>query len=157
MKLYPLLLLVVFIVCITACSKTNNVNRPQTQQAPVKFDSILQCHQQTNTDSISIRNALISKWQWQYIDCYWKPETANGDDFKNLTIEFKQNDTVEVTSSDQTIQKSHWLLSRTNDGYFRLITTPLVIQLPGKVLRCGSWVIFYDSYVDGCNNYFKKQ
>ncbi|MBS1511608.1 MAG: hypothetical protein JST86_12250 [Bacteroidetes bacterium] len=130
---------------------------PQSQKPPITPDSMLLCHNQTIWDSSTIHQHLIGKWQWEYIKCYWAPENANNEDFKNLSVEFKQNNSLEVKLNGQTTQTSSWAIVRLNDGYFKLVTNPIVFQLPGKVLFCENHVLFFDSYTDGCDNYFKKQ
>jgi hypothetical protein len=156
--IFPLLIISVSLVALqSSCKKTKTTNTPQLQKPPIALDSMIQCYGQTSWDSNSIHNALVGKWQWEYIKCYWNPENANNEDFKNLSIEFKQNDTLEVRQNGQIIQISSWDIVRLNDGYFKLIVNPIVLQLPGKVLFCGNKVLFYDSYIDGCDNYFKKQ
>lgn len=141
---------------LTSCKKSKEASGPQQQSPPVSFDSMLQCYRQVNWDSGLVHDALIGTWNWEFIKCYWNPEDANGEDYKNLSVRFKQNDSLEVRLNNQTTQISSWHIARLNDGYFKINTTPLVLQLPGKVLLCGERVMFYDSYTDGCDNYFKK-
>lgn len=159
MKTFFFLLIAAFFITVIqiSCNKTVNTETPQQQKPPIRLDSMLLCHQQIFWDSTAIRNALIGKWKWEYIKCYWKPESANSEEFKTLSIEFKNNDSVDVKTNGQITQKSSWSIVRLNDGYFKLLVSPIVYQLPGKILFCGDRVIFYDSYVDGCDNYFKKQ
>jgi hypothetical protein len=140
-----------------SCKKAKTTDTPQQPKPPIALDSILLCNGQTSWDSTSIHNALVGKWQWEYIKCYWNPEKANNEDFKNLSIEFKQNGSLEVKLNGLVTQNSSWDVIKLNDGYFKLLVNPIVLQLPGKVLFCGDRVLFYDSYVDGCDNYFKKQ
>jgi hypothetical protein len=140
-----------------SCKKTTIIDTPQRPKPPIALDSMLMCYGQTSWDSATTHNALVGKWQWEYIKCYWNPEKANNEDFKNLSIEFKQNDSLEVKQNGLVTQKSSWEIIKLNDGYFKLQVNPIVYQLPGKVLFCGNYVLFYDSYVDGCDNYFKKQ
>jgi hypothetical protein len=127
------------------------------QNPPVTLENMLQCNGQGSWDSTSIHNALLGKWQWEFIICYFNPEDANGQEYKNLSVEFKQNDSVEVKVNDQVSQISSWQVTRLNDGFYKLTVNPIVLQLPGKVLICDDRVLFFDSYIDGCNNYFKKQ
>jgi hypothetical protein len=156
--IFRLLIVSVSIIALQAsCKKTKTTNSPQLQKPPIALDSMLLCYGQTSWDSTSIHNALVGKWQWEYIKCYWNPENANNEDFKNLSIEFKQKDTLEVNQNGQITQISSWDIVKLNDGYFKLIVKPIVLQLPGKVLFCGDRVLFYDSYIDGCDNYFKKK
>ena len=151
-----ILLFLVIVLSENACKKAETTDTPQQQKRPISIDSMLRCHNFVNADSSSIRNALITKWQWKFISCYWKPENANSEDFKTLTIEFKQNDSLEVRINNVTTQKSSWYLKRLADGFYKLISSSFIPQLSGKVLVCGDQLLFYDTYVDGCDNYFKK-
>ncbi len=156
-----ILAILVFLFAVMAvqisCKKTNEAEILPLLKPPITLDSILQCHGQMQLDSTAIRNRLIGKWQWTFIKCYWDPEKANGEAYKNHSIEFKQNDSVEVKVNGQLTQKSSWKITKLNDGYYKLSVNPIVVLLPGKILFCGDQVLFYDSYVDGCDNYFKRQ
>jgi hypothetical protein len=150
--------MVLFIMGISySCKKTKFTEEPLQQKPPVTLDIVLQCNGQRSWDLTSIHDALIGKWQWEFINCYFNPEDANDQDYKNLSIEFKQNDSLEVKVNNQISQISSWYVTRLNDGFFKLTLNPIVLQLPGRVLICDDRVLFYDSYTDGCNNYFKKQ
>lgn len=137
--------------------KTDTSDPPQQEDPPVALDSMLRCYSVMSWDSAVIHDALINTWEWEFIKCYWKPEDANGEDFKGLSVQFKQNDSLEVKLNNQLTQVSSWSIVRLNDEYFKLSTSPFIPQLPGKILLCGDRILFYDSYVDGCDNYFKKQ
>lgn len=123
---------------------------------PVSQSDMSVCHNNSAWDSAQIHNKLLGRWEWEFIECYWNPEDANNTDFKGLMLNFNTDSTVLVTDSSGNIQTSCWQLQATNSGYWIMRTTPLVYQLPGRVLFCGERVLFSDTYVDGCNNYFKK-
>lgn len=123
---------------------------------PVSIIEIQACHLTTTWDSTAIRNKLLGKWNWEYIRCFWAPEKGNYDDFKGLSVEFKSDNTVEVFQNGMSAQKSTWQLVLLNDGNYKITTTPLLLQLPGRILFCAQRVVFMDSYVDGCDNYFVK-
>lgn len=107
-------------------------------------------------DSTTIRTALIGKWQREFIRCFWQPEKANSEDFKNLTIEFKTNDSLTVYTGYQITQMSSWPVTKQFDGFVKLSLCTFIPQLLGNILLCGNRVVFYDSYVDGCNNFLLK-
>lgn len=146
----------ILIIVVLSCSKRENSSNSssQVQKPPVSLGQVLQCYQKLPWDSASIHTQLIGKWNWEFISCFWTPEKANGQDFKGLTIEFKINQILEVKLNGQTTQTANWQLQKLNDGYYLMKTNPLVVQLPGKVLFCENRVVFHDSYVDGCDNYF---
>lgn len=156
--IFGLLMVALSMIAIqSSCNKAKTTDTVQPPKPPIALDSMLICSGQTNWDSASLHNALVGKWQWEYIKCYWYPEKANNEDFKNLTLEFKQHDSLEVKLNGLVTQNSSWHVTKLNDGYFKLLVNPIVLQLPGKILFCGDRVLFYDSYVDGCDNYFQKQ
>ena len=159
MRSVSVLVLTLFILLVqSSCKKATDSNSSsQVQQPPVSVDSMFRCHTATALDSAGIRSGLLGKWQWEFIRCYWNPEDANGDDFKNLAVEIKADNTVTVKENGVTTQTATWALTRLNDGYFKLTTNPLVLQLPGRIYLCSDRVLFFDSYIDGCDNFFKKQ
>jgi hypothetical protein len=147
----------ILLVLQTACKKTEEKIMPQQQLPPITFDSMFHCHAQTIWDSATIHNALLGKWQWTFIKCYWNPEDANSEEYKNLSLEFKNDNTLVVKIDGQISQTATWNVMNLNDGYFKLLVSQFVPQLFGRILFCGDKVLFYDSYTDGCDNYFKKQ
>lgn len=150
-------LLLLAFTCFMACLKNNTNNIVvQQQKPPIAIDSILRCYSKTSWDSTTIRTALIGKWQWEFIQCFWQPEKANSEDFKTLVIEFKMNDSLTVYMGNQITQTTSWRVTKQFDGFYKLSTGAFVPQLPGNILLCGNRVVFYDSYVDGCDNFFKK-
>jgi hypothetical protein len=152
------LTLLLFIAILPSCQKSNEGEEQLVQQTPpITLDSMIKCNSRVARDSAAIHGALIGKWKWEFISCFWNPEKANGDDFKTLAVEFKSNDTVEVKVDNAITQKSSWKVKALSDGSFSVVTTPIVLQLPGRIMFCGDRVLFQDSYVDGCDNYFIKQ
>lgn len=155
MKTMPLALLAAILLVIS-CKKNTEQADVSFQQPPVSVDSMQRCHNLIALDSAAIRSALLNQWNWEFIKCYWNPEDANGSEYKGLSILFKANDSLELMQNSTVIQRAHWQLSRLGDGYFKLVTNPFVIYLPGKVMLCNNRLLMYDTYVDGCDNYFTK-
>jgi hypothetical protein len=149
--------LLLYFVVLTSCEKSKDEKEVVQQVTPITLDSMIRCNSQVARDSAAVHDALIGKWKWEFISCFWSTEKANGEDFKTLAVEFKTNDTVEVKVGDVVTQKSAWKVTGLSDGSFSVVTSPLVLQLPGRILFCGDKVLFQDSYVDGCDNYFVKQ
>ncbi|MES2647752.1 MAG: hypothetical protein V4717_12795 [Bacteroidota bacterium] len=139
-----------------ACSNEKNPIVKQ-EPPPVTLPNMLECHRTTTWDSLSVDNKLIGKWQWEYIQCYWSPEKGNSKDFKGLSVTFKADNTLEVKVNEVTTQTATWEVVKLNDGNYSLKMNPLVLQLPGRILFCTDRVLFNDSYVDGCDNYFKRE
>lgn len=147
---------ILFILILLGCQEEPTSILTKKKDPPVSIPEIQACHLTTVWDSTAIRNKLLGKWQWEYIRCFWNPEKGNYDDFKGMSVEFKSDNTVEVLQNGMSAQRSTWQLVLLNDGNYKITTTPLVFQLPGRILFCSQRVVFMDSYVDGCDNYFVR-
>lgn len=115
------------------------------------------CHRQMIWDSLKTKDALIGEWEWEYIACAWSPKGPNDDEYKGLTIEFKSDYTLNVKENGQTTQTSKWKVVDGDIGLFVLSVDPGVDQLPGRILLCGERVVFNFSYIDLCDNYFRRK
>ncbi len=146
----------VCLLFILSCNKEQERPDPSSATPPKSLGEMVTCHNTVTWDSASIRNKLVGSWQWKYIRCYWNPEDANGDDYQTMRIEFKNNNTLEVKNNDTLVQTSQWKIINLNDGFFKVESTPLVYYIPGRIVFCDSMVLFNDSYVDGCDNYFTR-
>lgn len=72
--IFSLLTVALSIIAIqSSCKKAKTTDTPQRQKPPITLDSMLLCNGQTNWDSTLIHNALVGKWQWEFIKCYWNP------------------------------------------------------------------------------------
>lgn len=145
-----------FALLVPACKKSSG-DTATPQSPPVSSDSLLQCHRAGAPDSAAVQATLTGQWSWRFIRCYWKTEEANGDDFAGLKVLFRNDQTLQVIVNGAVQQTSNWRLQRESEGYFRLITDPLVGQLTGRVVLCNGWLFSYDSYTDGCDNWFRKE
>lgn len=151
-----LLTALVLVAQISCNKKVQDMVAPVKAEPPISFGDMLSCHRTNVWDSSSVHNKLIGKWKWEHIQCFWKPEDANNEDFKDLQVEFLSNNTLEVQQNGKPIQTSAWIVADLKDGFFKIDISPLEPLLLGRILFCDSLVLFYDSYVDGCDNYFKR-
>ncbi len=157
MKSKTFLKLWVLIVLLIQISCTKENDPLVKQEPPITLPNMLACHRTTSWDSLTVHTKLLGKWEWEYIQCYWNPEDGNYKDFQGLSIEFKPDNTLEVKVNGQTTQTPKWEVVKLNDGNYSIHVNPVVLQLPGRILFCTERVLFNDSYVDGCDNYFKKK
>lgn len=150
------LVLITIMLFFSFCQKEPANEQIRKAEPPKSILDIQSCHLSASWDSTSIRNKLLGKWEWEYIRCFWEPEKGNYDDFKGLSVHFKSDNTVEVSQNGMLAQQSTWHIVLLNDGNYKITTIPLVFQLPGRILFCEQRVVFMDSYVDGCENYFVR-
>jgi hypothetical protein len=153
---YSVSITCLLLILLSSSCKKNVSEAPIAATPPVSADSLTKCHLNNVWDSASIANHLLGKWQWEFIKCYWNPEDANSKDYQGLTIQFKPGQIAEVKQQDVISQTATWRISPINDNTYQLITTPLIVQLPGKIYICDNRVLFSDTYTDGCDNFFKK-
>lgn len=123
---------------------------------PINQAEMWDCHHKTEWDSLKTKERLIGTWDWEYIGCYWNTEDANDDSFKGMTIEFKSDSTLIVRENGQMTQTSRWVVVDEDADLYSIEVDPTVIQLYGRILFCEKIVEFNDSYIDGCDNYFKR-
>ncbi len=147
-------LVMVFAAVQFSCTKTKKDPTPEIQDPPISMSDLLTCYNSTSWDTAAIHNAVIGKWDWEYIKCYWNPEDANYDDYTNISVEFKADNTVDVIDNGTITQTSTWKVTDTGDGYFAIISNPIVVYTTGHALFCSGRVVFADTYTDGCDNYF---
>ncbi|MEZ4829759.1 MAG: hypothetical protein R3C61_26265 [Bacteroidia bacterium] len=144
----------VFMLMAISCKEDQP---PVRQEPPVSQSDMLICHHHTVWDSVTTQNALIGKWQWEYITCYWNPEDANYDDYSDLFLEFKPDHTLEVKMNGQFTQTVSWSIQAGEANVWIMKADPVVPQILGRIILCDDRVEFNDSYTDGCDNYFKRK
>jgi len=152
------------LIVLGSCGKENDLDETDPeetdpvvrQEPPVTVPDMLACHRTATWDSAAIHDKLLGKWEWEYIRCFWSQEKGNYDDFEGLVIEFKEDSTLEVEENGQITQTSTWKVEKLYDGNHRIATDPIMLLLPGQILFCEDRVLFNDSYVDGCDNYYQR-
>ena len=136
-------------IILLACDKGEDLPSSQV--------NMWDCHNQMTWDSLKIKNTLIGEWEWVYISCFWNPEDANDNEFEGLVIEFKSDNTLYVKEKGQITQTSNWKVVDADADLFALDVDPSVTQLYGRIFFCDERVGFSTSYIDGCDNYFKRK
>jgi hypothetical protein len=146
---YSIVLTFTLLILLIACNKE--------EMPPINQGDMWDCHHEMTWDSLSTKETLIGVWEWEYIGCFWNPEDANKSEFKGLTIEFKSDNTLDVKENGQITQTSNWEIVNGDAELFAIDVHPPVTQLYGRILFCEERVEFNDSYIDGCDNYFKRK
>lgn len=86
-------------ILLIACNKEEN--------PPISQVDMWDCHHEMTWDSLSTKETLIGEWEWEYIGCFWNPEDANDDEFDGMTIEFKEDNTLDVKENGELTQTSN--------------------------------------------------
>ena len=146
---YSITLMLVISMLLMACNKKEN--------PPISQDEMWDCHHETIWDSLLTKENLIGEWEWEFISCYTSPEDINYEAFAGMTITFKEDSTLDLKENGQITQTANWEISNRIGGLFAISVDPIVIELYGQILFCHNRVAFNNSYIDGCDNYFKRK
>jgi len=136
-------------ILLFACNKEEN--------PPISQGNMWDCYREMTWDTLSLKENLIGRWDWEYIGCFWNPKDANDDEFKGLSIEFVGNNTLDVRVNGELTQTSNWKVVYVDADLMAISVEPDVVQLNGLILFCEEWLEFNNGYIDGCNNYFKRK
>ncbi len=64
---------------------------------------------------------------------------------------------MNVMQHGHTTQTATWTVEHMDEDLFGIKVDPPVIQLYERILFCYDLAEFNDSYIDGCDNYFRKK
>lgn len=148
--------LILLITMLFSCDKETDTLNSQ-YKPPISQSDMWACHHKEVWDTLRTHTQLIGEWEWEYIGCFWTPEKANNEDFEGMTIEFKASNELIVKQNGEIIQESHWRIIDGDADLYALHVEPGVTQLYGRILFCGDRVEFNNSYIDGCDNYFRRK
>lgn len=139
---------IICLVLFNACCK-------EKPPVPIYLNDIYQCYYSATWDSLKVKNAVIGEWNWEYISCELG---GNNSQFKGLSIEFKPNMDLNIKQNGKIIQSSTWHISKGSDDlHYEIYAIPTVDQMYGSFLICNDIIEYNLSYVDGCDNYFRKK
>ena len=124
---------------------------------PISQTDIYNCHRASEWDATKIKNELLGIWEWEYTSCYGFPGEGTYITDEELRIEFRDDSTLTVTQNGLHIQNSTWKVVDGDGDLFEIEVEPYVDQLWGRILICENRVEFNFSYIDLCDNYFKKK
>ena len=135
--------------CLNAC-------QDRSAFPPIGPVELNNCFHKTTWNEESIRDALLGRWEWNYISC-WTPDIDHYGYYSGLTIEFRSDSTLTVFEKDTIIQNSVWHVIE-HDAYdYYLDVEPFHSSLEGILSICDEWVVFNNSATDLCINYFRKK
>ncbi|AUP80670.1 hypothetical protein [Flavivirga eckloniae] len=146
------ILLIIGLLIITfACDNSNDFIEP-----PVKQAEMISLHSEKDWNETKIMNTLIGQWEWEYVSCFWDSEDSRYAKKQELTIEFKTDGSLEIQQNGKPTQNSEWKVVL-NSNIYELEVSPPVEQLYGNIFFSERRVLFYQSYMDICDNYFKRK
>jgi hypothetical protein len=157
MRLSKIFIVPVFFCILFSCQKELGTQNKVPLKPPVSLSEMIRCHQSLSPDSAQVYAAMLGTWSWEFITCFWSPENASNSQFETLSIELQPGNIMLVKQAGVVQQTGGWRMVNLNDGYYEIQTDPAVVQLRGRILICNQRMVFNESYVDGCDNYFTKE
>ena len=144
-NIFFIFLLSLFVLC--ACQK---------EEVPtLETKTFFECHDEQTWDSTKVKNHLIGEWEWQSIKCFWNPESTEL--HRGLIIHFQEDGKLIVENNGMITQTGTWQIKEGQCSTFALEMNPVIDQAFGGILFCDGYLLFHDSCLDGCDNYFQKK
>lgn len=122
---------------------------------PYSIEGAYNCYQDQSWTATSVDAALVGEWDRVYYSCYSgeMDEIAIGELRLVLTddhqLEIYENGLLERTDS--------WEVIPRGNENFELKTSQILPWLNGDIVICEDLLVFFESYIDGCDNYFEKR
>jgi|GEM_PF-3785020 len=147
----------VFVLALSQSACVKEKADKVTPAAANKFDinRIWNCHDSSNPYPSQINQNLEGTWVWISNSCYWNAGEATSAD-KHVVVTFNDGGLYEVFENSKIESKGSWKLSQAGNNTWSIITSAPSAYLNGYVLLCSDEVVFYSSYLDGCDYYFHK-
>ena len=120
------------------------------------INRIWDCHTTENKFPSQISANIEGAWVWQNVTCYGKsPETLSAN--KQVVITFNDGGLYKIFESGKITSEGSWTLSRADADNWTITTSSPSVYLNGYILLCKNEVVFFSSYLDGCDYYFTRQ
>lgn len=121
------------------------------------LDAMRACHLRGNTDSLAVARSLVGKWDWRFSRC--DGNMSGSAPVRDLLAEFKADGTLTLYEDGQPVQSSPWQLEYAGGitaREYRLRLSTRIAQVAGVIYVCGDQVVFSESPLDVCDNYYRR-
>jgi len=134
------------ILSLNYCIKNDEI-------APYNEADLFDCYQQQSWDSTRIVKSLLGQWRWDSIKCPVIVTKSKGE--VDYRLNFVSDSKLEIYQSDILTKTVNWFING-HDGIYNIHTEPSVDKVFGAVFICGDQMVFYNSWLDGCDYYYTK-
>ena len=112
------------------------------------------CHNKTQWNVGKIHDALLGSWLWDSTKCSMSGKSSLSN--ANYKLIFIGDSKLYVYKNNMLHTEASWSITG-KDNSFILRTEPFVERAYGSVYFCGDKVEFQNSWVDGCDFFYKKE
>ncbi|HYD21683.1 MAG TPA: hypothetical protein VEB40_09435 [Flavipsychrobacter sp.] len=117
---------------------------------------IMECHNSKNRYPSQIVSALEGTWLWVSNTCFWTGDSTFTAD-RHVVITFSDAAVYKVFEDGKIESEGTWTLSQSGDNIWSISTTGYSRYLNGYIYLCEDEVVFYSSFMDGCDFYFIRK
>jgi hypothetical protein len=121
---------------------------------PYSIDGAYNCFQESSWTVASVDAALIGSWERVYYSCY-SGEMEEIDPGELLLV-LKADHQLEIYENGILQRTDTWKVVPRGSENFELETTFIQPWLNGDIVICDGLLVFFDSYIDGCDNFFEE-
>ncbi|MCB0696520.1 MAG: hypothetical protein KDC07_04100 [Chitinophagaceae bacterium] len=145
------------LIAISPGCKKEKADKVTPAGAGSDFDisRIWDCHNNSNPFPSQINKNLEGTWVWISSSCYWNYSEVIAAD-KQVVLIFKDAGNYQLFENGTVESEGTWKLSQIDNNTWDIVTSAKSKYLHGHILLCNDEVVFYSSYLDGCDYYFRR-
>lgn len=141
---------------VTSCKKEKADQMGATQTAGFDIAAIRNCHMEQNQYPSQITSGLEGTWVWTSNTCYWTGDSTFTPD-KHVVVTFSDAGIYKVFEDSKIESEGNWKLSQVDKDIWSLNTERPSKYLNGYIWLCENELVFFNSYIDGCDYYFVRR
>lgn len=134
------------ILSLNYCIKSDEI-------APYNEADLFDCYQQQSWDSTKVVQNLIGSWILESTKCPVIATKLKSNE--NYRLVFISDTRLEIYQSNTLIKTVNWFVNG-HEGIYNINTEPSVDNVFGAVFICGEKMVFYNSWLDGCDYYYTR-
>lgn len=141
---------------IASCKKEKAGRLHPVPSTGFDIGRIRDCHNEENRYPSQITSGLLGTWLWVSNSCFWTGDTtftAN----KHVLVTFSDAGMYKVFEDGVIESEGTWKLAQSGNNIWSISTSKHSQYLNGYVWLCKDEVVFFSSYIDGCDYYFVRR
>ncbi len=141
---------------VTSCKKEKADRLGVKQTSGFDVAAIMNCHKEQNQYPSQIISGLEGTWVWTSNTCYWTGDSTFTPD-KHVVVTFSDAGVYKVFEDSKIESEGNWKLSQVDNDIWSLNTERHSKYLNGYIWLCENELVFFSSYLDGCDYYFVRR
>jgi hypothetical protein len=139
----------IFLVNVNSCSSESNKFHPDL------MDEMHVCHENSNYDSTTILSALVGTYDWRYVRVAMSSYESD-EDYNGWMLQLNNDGSFELNQNDTNTVLGNWFIEKSLAS-FQINTQPTIESVWGEILICDSYLMFFNSPLDGPDHLYQKR